>query len=115
MSAIVEGIEHTNKNEEEIVAEARIKVVRIINSMPLDKTRIVWHDLENPSDNYLEVEKGSKEDGFDTRIFILNPKLIFVPLLRGFEMSDIDSIIFANTILNRIRWIEEMNISPEIS
>ena len=114
-SKIVKKIEHIKKNEKEITADAMTRMTRILNSIPLDRTTVVWYDSENPSDNYLKVKKGSEEDRSDTEIFIMNPKLINLKGLRGFEVNDINNIIFANTILNRIKWIEEMNISPEIS
>lgn len=112
---IIEKIKHTKKTEKEVVADAMARMTRIVNSIPLDKTTVIWYDFKNPSDNYLKVKKGSKVDKSDTEIFIMNPKLIYLKGLRGFEMDDINNIIFANTILNRIKWIEEMNISPEIS
>lgn len=114
-SKIVEKIEHTKKTKEEVVADAIARMTRIVNSMPLDKTTVVWYDSENPSDNYLKVKKGSEPDRLDTEIFILNPKLIYLQGLGGFKMNDINNIIFANTIMNRIKWIEDMDISPEIS
>ena len=114
-SKIVEKIKHIKRNEKEITADAMTRMTRILDSIPLDKTTVVWYDSENPSDNYLKVKKGSKADSSDTEIFIMNPKLIYLKGLKGFEMNDINNIIFANTILNRIKWIEEMNISPEIS
>ena len=114
-SKIVKKIEHIKKNEKEITADAMTRMTRILNSIPLDRTTVVWYDSENPSDNYLKVKKGSEEDRSDTEIFIMNPQLIYLKGISGFEVNDINNIIFANTILNRVKWIEEMNISPEIS
>lgn len=114
VSNIVEKTERDKKIKKEAIADAMARMTRILDSIPVDKKTVVWYDSENPSDNYLKIKKGSKADKSDTEIFIMNPELIYLKGISGFEVSDINNIIFANTILNRIKWIEEMDISPEI-
>ena len=117
-SKIIDGIMHAlngtkSSEDKEVLSVDKDEIVMILGSIPV-KTRVVWCDPINPSDNYLRIEKGSMGDESDVRIYILNPKLIHVPGLEGFKLSDIDDVILANTILNRMNWIKEMNIKPKI-